>query len=321
MTYNQSTAIVYSTESIFIIIIMLLLHLELLKCVLEKYNSNIIENEKYLFLLFNAINQVTEWAINTKSYIIKYLNKNRKEVEEVFNGTNEHYKLIYDNISNKGLTFLIQCLKYIIDLNIFILKNTNMDDEMFISLMDEIKRLYSLREINFSNLGVKDEGMREFFKSFKNLTSIKYMNVSNNKFSQKILPIFKEEAYNLIKLIRLDISCIYIYIYCLFIHNLDNDLKEEGCFYLLKGVEYLGSLKELIMNGIGFTDRNCEKLSEILKVLHLKEIYLNDNVVTDDGVKFLLPQIQSHWYLNVFEINNNKISKSLNKQFECLRIK
>lgn len=75
------------------------------------------------------------------------------------------------------------------------------------------------------------------------------------------------------------------------------------------------------MNGIGFTDRNCEKLSEILKVLHLKEIYLNDNVVTDDGVKFLLPQIQSHWYLNVFEINNNKISKRLNKQFECLRIK
>lgn len=116
------------------------------------------------------------------------------------------------------------------------------------------------------------------------------------------MPVFTEEAYNLNKLILLDVSY--------------NNLTEEGCMYILNGIEYTALLRVINMNGTGFTDKNCEKLAKILEVLHLKSIYLNDNAITDDGGLILISQIRKHLYLSVCEVKNNKLSEELNYTFE-----
>lgn len=116
------------------------------------------------------------------------------------------------------------------------------------------------------------------------------------------MPVFTEEAYNLNKLILLDVSY--------------NNLTEEGCMYILNGIEYTALLRVINMNGTGFTDKNCEKLAKILEVLHLKSIYLNDNAITDDGGLILISQIRKHLYLSVCEVKNNKLSEELNYTFK-----
>lgn len=63
-------------------------------------------------------------------------------------------------------------------------------------------------------------------------------------------------------------------------------MNEDGCDKLLDGLFYLRNIKNIYMNGIGFTDFNKSKLSNLLRKSIIKRVYLENNPIKEKETYF-----------------------------------
>lgn len=132
-------------------------------------------------------------------------------------------------------------------------------------------------------LDLNDEQMIGLLNILKYIPTLNQLDISSNSFTSNSMTVFKEEIYHLVDLESIDISSI---IFNVNVFYIDNCLNEDGCDKLLDGLFYLRNIKNIYMNGIGFTDFNKSKLSNLLRKSIIKRVYLENNPIKEKETHF-----------------------------------
>jgi Ran GTPase-activating protein (RanGAP) involved in mRNA processing and transport len=168
--------------------------------------------------------------------------------------------------------------------------NGNSFDSSY-ALLNNLKFVENLNELNMNELKIGDEGLKELSKSFKYLKNLEFLHLNNNRITAAGIENMKEFSM-LTNLKELNLS--------------NNLLKAEGCSYLKfnKNLEVLNLwANDIRVEGV----KNL--LSNIRSDFNLREISFSQNNIDDkekngkaDGMIFILKTVTND-LLNVKNIN------------------
>lgn len=185
--------------------------------------------------------------------------------------------LIGCNISDIGCKSLSDNLSSIAQLKILNLNDNNITFKGITDLANSFKSITHLKKLYINDNLIGSEGMKSLGNNMRYIPEVIILEISNNNIDDEGMKIFTPDLTWTVKIEVLNFSSIYIYILIIFIYIIDNKIT---CV----GIKELGKLLYVIP--------------------HLRELYLNYNLLQNDGINILCEYITISSDLQILEIQS-----------------